>query len=190
MALLLVLSACGSSGSAGSAERLGTPVATVPHGNGVTPSSGSGAEPTVPTDGPEGATAAIVVRSYQDWWGAQADAFGKSDSDSSQLQLYSTGQALSDSVASLHQLHEAKLVMSGAPRNAPIVKALDLTAEPQTAVIEDCLDVTDWHQADAVTKATKDPKQRLSRYVATVGLRKAAGRWLIVDFKREVGRTC
>ncbi|MFJ1702704.1 hypothetical protein [Kitasatospora sp. NPDC088346] len=157
---------------------------------GVTPSGGSGAESAAPTDGPEGAIGRVALRTYQSWWAAQTETFGRADSDSSQLQVYSSGQALSQAVASLHQLHEAKLVMIGAPRNSPVLKSLDLTKDPQTAVIEDCLDVTGWHQADPATGATRDPRERLSRYVATVGLRKADGRWLIVDFQREVGRTC
>ncbi|MEU9127184.1 hypothetical protein AB0D08_03540 [Kitasatospora sp. NPDC048540] len=190
MALLLVLSACGSSGSAGSAERLGTPVATVPHGNGVTPSSGSGAEPTVPTDGPEGAIGDTVLSAYQNWWDAKLDAFGRSDSDGAQLGVYSGGQALSDSLASLHQLHEANLVMIGTARTSPVVQKLDLQSDPQTAVVEDCLDVSEWHQADPVTHAVKDPAQRLSRYLSTTKLRKSSAGWLIVEVSREVGRTC
>lgn len=132
----------------------------------------------------------VVLRAYQSWWEAQTDAFGRSDSDGSQLQAFSTGLALSGALASLHQLHEAKLVMTGAPRNSAVVKTLNLASNPQTSVIEDCLDVTAWHQADAETKAVKDPPQRLTRYIATVSLRKSDGRWMIVDFKREVGRTC
>ncbi|MFD9129642.1 hypothetical protein [Kitasatospora sp. NPDC059571] len=97
---------------------------------------------------------------------------------------------MSDALASLHQLHEAKLVMTGAPHPSPLVRSLDLKADPQSAVVEDCLDVTDWHQTDAATKAVKDPKQRFTRYIATVSLRKNGNRWMIVDFKREVGRTC
>ncbi|MDH6125326.1 hypothetical protein [Kitasatospora sp. GP82] len=127
---------------------------------------------------------------YQSWWDAQTAAFGRSDADGSQLQAYSTGLALSEALASLHQLHEAKLVMIGSPHNSPVVKAIDISSNPQTAEIEDCLDVGDWHQVDAATKALKDPKQRLSRYPATVRLRKSDGSWLIFDFKREVDRTC
>ncbi|MEV4611246.1 hypothetical protein AB0K43_01400 [Kitasatospora sp. NPDC049258] len=190
MALLMLLSGCGSSGSAGSAERLGTPAASVPTGNGVIPSGGSGAESVVPTDGPEGAVGDTVLSTYQHWWDAKVEAYGRSDSDGAQLGAYSSGQALSDSVAGLHQLHEANLVMVGAPRTSPVVKNLDLRADPQTAVVEDCLDVSEWHQADPATHALEDPAQRLSRYVSTTKLRKSSAGWLIVETSREVGRTC
>ncbi|MET9611613.1 hypothetical protein [Kitasatospora indigofera] len=187
---MVLLSSCGASGGAGSADRLGTSAPSVAAVTPVTPSGGSGTDGIAPTDGPEGAIGRAALRTYQDWWAAQTDAFGRSDSDASQLQELSTGKALSEAVANLHQLHEAKLVMIGSPRNSPVVKAIDLKADPQTAVVEDCLDVADWHQADATTRATKDPQKRLTRYIATVSLRKSGARWLIVEFKREVDRTC
>ncbi|WP_431681767.1 hypothetical protein [Kitasatospora sp. KL5] len=134
--------------------------------------------------------ARAVLTTYRAWWQAQADAFARSDSDGSQLRSYSTGRALSEALASLHQLHDAKLVMTGSPRNSALVKRLDLATDPQTAVVEDCLDVSDWHQADASSGAVKDPAQRFTRYPATVSLRRDGSRWVIVDFEREVGRTC
>ncbi|GJF27321.1 hypothetical protein KNE206_00210 [Kitasatospora sp. NE20-6] len=182
----MLLSACASTGSAGSADRLGTPGAGVTGGTAITPSSGSGGGAAAPTEGAEGAVGRLVLSTYQSWWDAQVEAFGRPDSDGSQLRAYSTGQALSEALASLHQLHDAKLVMTGAPRNSATVKTLD----PQNAVVEDCLDVADWHQADATTRTLKDPEQRFTRYVATVSLRRNDSRWMIVDFKREVGRTC
>lgn len=188
--LLTLMTACSGGGPGGSTDRLATPGTSVTSVTPVTPSSGSGTGTLAPTEGLEGAVGRVVLRSYQSWWDAQTDAFGRSDSDGSQLQAYSTGLALSGVVANLHQLHEAKLVMIGSPRNSPVVKAINLTSDPQTSVIEDCLDVTGWHQADATTKTVKDPQQRLTRYIATVSLRKSDDRWMVVDFKREVGRTC
>ncbi|WP_406207082.1 hypothetical protein OH807_34105 [Kitasatospora sp. NBC_01560] len=143
-----------------------------------------------PTDGPEGAQGRALLKTYQDWWQAQAEAYGQPDSDGSALETYATGTALRDALVNLGQLHAAKLVMIGSPRNSPVVRSVDLGADPQTAVIEDCLDVTGWHQADATTHAVKDPPQRLTRYVATVSARKFQTRWLIQEFKREVDRTC
>ncbi|MFC5663267.1 hypothetical protein ACFP3U_09785 [Kitasatospora misakiensis] len=156
----------------------------------VTPSGGSANVGNAPTDGPEGASARDAVRAYQNWWQAQVEAYGRTDSDGSGFRTFASGQALTDALVNLKQLHEAKLVMTGEPRNSPAVKSLDLSADPNTAVIEDCLDVSGWHQADAVTHAVKDPPDRLGRYVATVSLRQFQTRWLINEFKREVGRTC
>ncbi len=188
--IVMLLSSCGGSGGAGSADRLGTSAPSVAAVTPVTPSGGSGTDGIAPTDGPEGAVGRAALRAYQDWWAAQVDALGRSDSDGSQLRAYSTGKALSEALANLHQVHEAKLVMVGSPRNSPVVKAIDLKADPQTAVVADCLDVTGWQQADAASGAIKAPKQALTRYGATVSLRRSGARWLIVDFEREVDRTC
>ena len=188
--MVILLSSCGGSGGAGSADRLGTSAPSVAAVTPVTPSGGSGTGGIAPTDGPEGAVGRTALRAYQDWWAAQTDAFARSDSDGSQLQAYSTGKALSEALANLHQLHEAKLVMIGSPRNSPVVNSVDVKSDPQTAVVGDCLDVTAWQQADATTHAIKAPQQALTRYPATVSLRKSGARWLIVDFKREVDRTC
>ncbi|MFG3227387.1 hypothetical protein ACGF07_21745 [Kitasatospora sp. NPDC048194] len=134
--------------------------------------------------------ARLAVKAYQDWWQAQAQAFGDKDSDGSTLEQYSSGRALSDTLVGLRQLHDAKAVMTGTPRNSAVVRSIDLKADPQTAVIEDCVDLSAWHRVDAVTGAAKDPGQRLNRYVATASLRRFQAHWLIYEFTREVDRTC
>ncbi|MER7751707.1 hypothetical protein [Kitasatospora sp. NPDC097643] len=190
MVLALLLGACASGGADGSVDRLGTGAPTVAGVNPVTPSSGSVNATNAPTEGPEGALGRLALKTYQDWWNAQAELFGRTDSDGRDLEPYSSGQALTDSLVSLRQLHDGKLVMTGTPRNSAVVKAIDLKADPHTAVIEDCVDLTDWHRVDAVTRTPKDPAGRLNRYVATASLRWFQARWLIHDFKREVDRTC
>ncbi|MFH8380392.1 hypothetical protein ACH4E7_05565 [Kitasatospora sp. NPDC018058] len=187
---MLLLGACASGGAGGSVDRLGSAAPTVAGVNPLTPSGGSVNATIAPTDGPEGAMARLALSEYQDWWQAQSEVFGRTDSDGFTLQQYSSGRALSDTLVSLRQLHEAKVVMTGTPRNSAVVKAIDLKADPQTAVIEDCVDLSGWHRVDAVTGAAKDPGQRLNRYVATASLRRFQAHWLIYEFTREVDRTC
>ncbi|MFE7559473.1 hypothetical protein [Kitasatospora sp. NPDC057500] len=190
LVLALLLGGCASGGSGGSTDRLGTSAPTVAGVTAVPPSGGSANGGNAPTEGPEGAAARDALSTYQDWWRAQAEAYGRADSDGSRFQTFASGKALTDALVNLRQLREAKLVMTGEPRNSPVVKSVDLTADPNTAVIEDCLDVSGWHQADAATLTVKDPPDRATRYVATVSLRQFETRWLINEFKREVGRTC
>ncbi|MER7703139.1 hypothetical protein ABTX81_09600 [Kitasatospora sp. NPDC097605] len=190
LVLALLLGGCAGSGAGGSTDRLGTSAPTVAGVTAVPPSGGSANVGNAPTDGPEGAAARLALSTYQDWWQTQVEAFGQTDSDGSRFDTFASGKALTEALVNLRQLHEAKLVMTGEPRTSAVVKSVDLTSDPNTAVIEDCLDVSGWHQADAVTRAVKDPPDRLSRYVATVSLRQFRTRWLINDFKREVGRTC
>lgn len=186
--VLLLLAGCGGTGGTSSTDRL-SDVTPAPTASTATPSTG-GAAPAAPTEGIEGATGRVLLRAYQGWWDAQAAAFGQPGADTSSLRSYSAELALGGALSTVQQLREAKLVMVGRPRNSPVVTSIRLTADPQSATVEDCLDVTDWHQADATTKELRDPQQRLTRYVATAELRKSDSRWLIVDFKREVGRSC
>ncbi|MFJ9517309.1 hypothetical protein ACIRPK_03410 [Kitasatospora sp. NPDC101801] len=185
---LLLLTSCGAADGGSSTDRLPdvTAAPTVP---GVTP-SGSAEAGNAPTEGADGAVGRVVLRAYQGWWEARITAFGQPEQDPAAVRSFAADQALSDTLITRQQLRDSKLVMIGAPRNSPLVKSIRLTDNPPSATVEDCLDVTDWHQADAGTKAVRDPASRLTRYVATATLRKADSRWLIVDFKREEARSC
>ncbi|WP_030460354.1 hypothetical protein [Kitasatospora sp. NRRL B-11411] len=187
--LPFLLTACSATGT-GSADRLGTPSGTLPRATATAPAAASPSGSPAPKEGPEGVEGHNAVTTYQSWWDVQVQVLGRSDSDGVALRQYATGAAFTDTAISLTQLHDSKLVMVGQPRTAPVLKSLDLQANPPTATIDDCLDVSDWHQADAATKQIKDPKQRLSRYPATALMKKYGNRWLIADFTREVTKTC
>ncbi|WP_157531946.1 MULTISPECIES: hypothetical protein [unclassified Kitasatospora] len=185
---LLLLTSCGASEGGSPTDRLPdvTAAPTVPA---VTP-SGSAVVQNAPTEGVDGAVGRVVLRAYQGWWEARITVFGQPEQDPAAVRAFAADQALGDTLITRQQLRDAKLVMVGTPRNSPLVKSIRLTENPPSATVEDCVDVTDWHQADAGTKALRDPAQRLTRYVATATLRKADSRWLIVDFKREESRSC
>lgn len=187
--LPFLLTAC-SAGGAGSADRLGTPQSSLPRTSASATAGGSAGSSPLPKEGAQALDGNSAVTAYQTWWGVQIAVFQRPDSDGTALRQYATGTALSDTLITLTQLHDAKLVMTGQPRTSPVLKTLDLQANPPTATIEDCLDVSDWHQVDASSKQNKDPQQRLSRYPATALLKKYGNRWLIADFTREVTKTC
>ncbi|MFG2692300.1 hypothetical protein [Kitasatospora sp. NPDC048407] len=187
--LLTALTACGAT-EKGSADRLGTPESGLPRATNSATGKADPSRSPVPDQGDQGLEAHSVVTAYQAWWDVRADVFERSNSDGTALGQYATGPALSEALLSLTQLHDAKLVMTGRPRTSPVVKSMNLQASPPTATIEDCLDVSGWHQADAGTKQIKDPQQRLTRYPATAVLKRYGNRWLIADFTREVTKTC
>ncbi|MFF4339273.1 hypothetical protein ACFY00_04930 [Kitasatospora sp. NPDC001540] len=187
--LPFLLTACTASGT-GSADRLGTPSATLPRATATTTAAPTRTGSPVPKEGAQALEGSDAVTAYQAWWRVQIDVLGRSDSDVTPLRQYATGSAFTDTVISLTQLHDAKLVMTGEPRTAPTLKSLDLQANPPTATVADCLDVSGWHQADATSKGIKDPQQRLSRFPATAVLKKYGNRWLVADFTREVAETC
>ncbi|GGQ69707.1 hypothetical protein [Kitasatospora griseola] len=187
--LLAALTACGTT-EKGSADRLGTPASGLPRATAAPTASSDPNRSPVPDQGDQGLEAHAAVTAYQAWWDVRTEAFKRSNSDGTALGQYATGNALSEALLSLTQLHDAKLVMTGAPKTSPLVKTLDLQASPPTATIEDCLDVSGWHQVDAATQQIKDPQQRPSRYPVTAVLKRYGNRWLIADFTREVTKTC
>ncbi|MFE0462791.1 hypothetical protein ACFW1A_26410 [Kitasatospora sp. NPDC058965] len=204
---LTLLSAAGC-GQAGSAQHLSSAVAAgtggdsanpgisaapgdspVPGGgNGSDGASGGGA--AAPTGGAEAAVSREVLRTYQDWWTAQVKAYSGEDPNGAQVRVYSNGVALGNVLAGLAGLRDAKLVMTGQPAISPSVTSVNLNASPQSAVIEDCVDVTGWHQTDPATGSLKDGAQHLTRYRAKAVLRINAGMWKVFEFNREAGRTC
>ncbi|WP_055588959.1 hypothetical protein [Peterkaempfera griseoplana] len=184
----LLLAGCADSG-AGSVDHLDNRPAT-PAAGAAPDTSAAPAPSTVPDTGREGAVARQVLARYTGWWQAQTTAYADSSRSGAGLSLFATGSALSSALANLHRLREAGMVMQGQPRSDARVMALHLTSSPQTAAIEDCLDVSGWHQADAHTKQLRDPRQRLSRYVVTATATSTSAGWLISDLKAHTGQSC
>lgn len=185
---LLLLTGCGVSGG-GTVDHLGDrPPQSTPAASQDLPAPT--APSAVPGTGRQGAVARQVLARYTGWWQAQATAYADTSKSGVALSLFATGQALSTALANLHRLQEAGMVMQGHPRNNARVTALHLGSTPQTASVEDCLDVSGWHQADARSGQLRDPRHRFSRYVVTATARNTARGWLITDLTSRTERTC
>ena len=189
-AAALLLAGCGSGSGSGSADRLGSRPVSPAVSPAVTGTLLGAPSPAVPDNGPDAAAARQVLALYTGWWQAQATAYSQGSRASTGLRLYATGQALSGSLVNLHRLQEAGMAMQGRPRSNARVTALDLTSTPHTATVEDCLDVSGWHQIDARTKKLRDPRHRLARYTVTATLRTVGKAWLVTRLTSETERTC
>lgn len=161
------------------------------------------AAPAVPSAGvstragtaalPSGVTTVLVLRAYQGFWAAQVEALNSGQVTGSGLQTYATGAALSAVDSNSFRLTQAGLRMSGQPTRNPQVTAISAIAAGsgvQTATIEDCLDVTGWHQVDAKTHQLRDPAQRLTRYRAVVTARTVGGVWMISAVQNRTDQSC
>lgn len=188
LASALLLAGCAPP-SPGTVDRLGARPRP-PAGPTAAATARSGPAPAVPDDGRTGVEARQLLAVWDGWWQAQAAAYERGSRAAAALRLYSTGQALSGTLANLRNLQEAGMAMRGSPVNDARVTALDLAASPPTATVEDCLDVTGWHQVDARTKQPRDPRQRLTRYVVTGTARKSGDAWLVTRLTAQKGRTC
>jgi hypothetical protein len=189
-ALVLLLAACGDGSGGAGVDRLGSrPEAA--SASAQEPGTANTAAPSaVPSNGPQGAISRQLLRFYQTWWDARVAAYAKNTRPGATLSVLSTGQALSDSLANIHRLQEAGMVMQGRPHSRATVTALDSASAVRTATIVDCLDVSGWHQVDARTKRNRDPQQRYSRYPVVVTARTDGGRWLISRIEYQTAKTC
>ncbi|MHA6765084.1 hypothetical protein [Streptacidiphilus sp. PAMC 29251] len=183
---LLVLAGCSHGGGVETLD--GAPAATAPAAPSAGISTGAAA-----ADLPAGTTKVLVLRAYQNYWAAQVKALDSGKLAGSGLQTYATGAALSAVNANSFRLTQAGLLMSGQPARNPTVSAISAAATGsgvQTATIQDCLDVTGWHQIDAKTHQLRDPAQRLTRYRAVVTARTVGGIWMISAVQNRTGQSC
>ncbi len=180
-AIGLLLTACGDAGSAQTLD-------------GAPSSPASAPAPSLrPAQGISGPAAEVVLRAYRGYWAAQIRAMSTGHADGSDLSTYATGEALSDSYANVVRLVSAGLLMSGAPQIHPVVTAvgpLRGAAGEQQATLQDCLDVSGWHQVTAQGGRTSEPGDRLLRYPLVVTARTVGGAWMISEVTRKTGRTC
>jgi hypothetical protein len=142
---------------------------------------------------PSSITGVLVLRAYAGYWAAQVKALDSGVVTGSGLQTYSTGTALSGAYTDSQRLNQAGLLMSGAPHNNPTVTGIGTVAPSsgvQSATVQDCLDITDWHQIDQKTHQLRDPAHRLTRYRVTATARTVGGVWMISDVHEDTGQSC
>jgi hypothetical protein len=140
-----------------------------------------------------GPTETVLLWVYRSYWEAQIEAMATGRADAANLATYATGAALSESDADVVRLLNDGLRMAGRPVNHPIVTAVGpLTGDPHEsqATIQDCLDVSGWHQVTAQSGRISDPAHRLLRYPLVVTARTVQGAWMISEVTGETGRTC
>ncbi|WP_370124027.1 hypothetical protein [Streptacidiphilus sp. MAP12-33] len=176
-----VLTACGNGGNAQTLD--GAPASTY-----------SPPPPTVrDVRALGGPTATVVLWVYRSYWDAQIRAMSTGQADGSNLSTYATGAALSESYADVVRLLGDGLLMAGQPVSHPVVTAIGaLPGDPKEsqATLQDCLDVSGWHQVSAHGGRITDPGSRLTRYPLIVTARTVQGAWMISEITRETGRTC
>jgi hypothetical protein len=159
---------------------------------GQEPSAGVSVQAAV-SAAPTGTAAVLVLRAYAGYWAAQVKALDSGVVTGSGLQTYSVGPALSGAYTDSQRLNQAGLKMSGAPHNSPTVTGVSGatgSGGTQSATVQDCLDITDWHQIDQKTRQLRDPAHRLTRYRVTATARTVGGIWMISEVHDETGQSC
>ncbi|WP_328384212.1 hypothetical protein OHQ88_33935 (plasmid) [Micromonospora zamorensis] len=180
VALLVTASSC-SSGEP-------TPAGSPPRAN--APSSPpAGPSPGEPAETAAARTAALAA--YNGYREAHIVASAKGDAAGRDLAHYAAGQLLSETRYALTVLRDQNLITVGRPNWDAKVKAVNATARPFSAQIEDCFDGTNWNTIHKDTKKSAAVEGQARRYVVTADVRMYDdGRWLVQHATAHRDRPC
>ncbi|GAA3386461.1 hypothetical protein [Streptomyces racemochromogenes] len=161
--------------------------ATVPT---VSPSAtAAAASPTAPAD-PEAADKAEVQAAYTHYWDVLSAAYTKADPDDPNLPKVSTGDALVQNQQELANFRKGGRVIAGRPQHSRTVITFKPDTKLKTAVITDCLDISQWKPVEKSSGKPVDlPNTRLLRYINTVTAEKWPNGWVVLEDKPE-GKAC
>jgi hypothetical protein len=104
-----------------------------------------------PAQSPAQSATAQVLAAYLGMRQAQVTAEADATTEGSDLGAYASGKAFVQITAAVIQEAAEGRVMIGIPLLDPRVTALDLTAQPPTATVTDCIDVGGWQSEDKAT---------------------------------------
>jgi hypothetical protein len=119
-----------------------------------------------------------------------ATAATTSDWRSPQLARHATGAALQVVTQSLYTDHLNGVVTKGTPKNNPVVSSADPPEAPDTVLVSDCGDDSNWlkHRADDGRPVDDVPGGR--RSITAEVTRQPDGAWRVSRFAVEGVGTC
>ncbi|MGW7196194.1 hypothetical protein [Streptomyces chryseus] len=135
---------------------------------------------------PQAKAKADVLAVYRSYWDAQVKAYAKASPVDSGLEKYAFDKALGKAESELAALKLNGNVIKGEPKISPTVTAVSLDESPKKATITDCVDVSKWKLVKERTgEPVPLPKERLTRFVATISVRTVGHKWLIVQTQQQ-----
>ncbi|MBT2418012.1 hypothetical protein J7F01_08865 [Streptomyces sp. ISL-22] len=121
-----------------------------------------------------------------------AESYRTGKVDQAELQKYARDKAATGVVVATAWYDEHGLKVVGEPGLAPEVTAVNLKAEPKTAVLSDCLDSTDWntvYKSSGKSANKKDAKESRRKPVTAKAVT-VGDRWLISEYEIDRSRSC
>jgi hypothetical protein len=127
-----------------------------------------------------------ALAAYRGMWQAMAKAAETSDSQSTDVAKYATGDALAVLNRSLYADKLNGVVSKGSPTVNPTVSSVDPADKPTTVVTADCSDSTNWLKYKAGTLLNDKPGGR--RAITAEVKKQQDGTWKVSRFAvQEVG---
>ncbi|OIJ88193.1 hypothetical protein BIV25_37315 [Streptomyces sp. MUSC 14] len=154
--------------------------------------SGPASSPAASTSAsPDAAEKEAVLTTYTNMWAAQMKAYQKADAAGTDLTKYASLDALAKFRLDLAHMKQSGTVGGGEVGHSPTVSSIDLTAKLPKASVTDCIDLTNWKAKQVKTgQVIPLPANQPKRYIATAKAERWSGRWMIVDYTPDGGRTC
>ncbi|MFB6808868.1 hypothetical protein [Streptomyces sp. NPDC056387] len=147
------------------------------------------ASPT-PSANPLEADKAEVRTAYDRYWGVLTEAYAKADSSGTALKDVASGSAYAQTESGLSNLRKAGHVITGKTQHSNTSVDFKDGQKLKTAVITDCVDVSQWKPVDKNTgQEVALPPQRLLRYITTLTAEKWPSGWVVIEEKFQ-DQTC
>ncbi len=143
-----------------------------------------------PTRDPEASAEAAVLAAYHAFWAAATEARAHPERRHPELAKYAIDKALAAQQATILLYRQQGIVEQGKPKLDPQVVALDIDAEPATAVIRDCVDVTNVRAIYRRTGKSALAPSKTFRHVSTSKATVFYGRWVIREVTTNRGQQC
>ncbi|WP_330334780.1 hypothetical protein OHS33_36890 [Streptomyces sp. NBC_00536] len=153
------------------------------------PSASPSASPT-PSADPLATDKADVQTAYDRYWGVLTAAYAKADSSGTDLKIVASGSAYAQTESGLANLRKAGQVITGKTQHSGTAVDFKDGQKLKTAVITDCVDVSQWKPVDKKTgQEVVLPSQRLLRYITTLTAEKWPSGWVVIEEKFQ-DQTC
>ncbi len=125
---------------------------------------------------------------YRGMWQAMAKAAETADSQSPELAMYATGDALGVLNRSLYADKLSGVVSKGRPTNDPTVSNVDPADNPTTIMVKDCSDSSNWlkYKGDKPVDATPGGRRSITAEVK----KQQDGSWRVTRFAVEKVGSC
>lgn len=133
-----------------------------------------------------------ALAAYAAYSDEEAKAYQKASAKGTDLEKYASLDALGKVELDLANMRKAGTVVQGELGHDPAVTQLAMTAEPPTATVKDCVDLSKYRMYDTKAKKTKPlPSEQPLKYILTAKVERWDGdRWMVTDTTPHGERTC
>ena len=148
------------------------------------------ASATSPTPDPEASAEAEVLAAYRGFWAAATEARAHPNGRHPDLAKFATDKALAAEQATIVLYRQQGIVSRGAPKLDPTIVAIAINRDPATALIRDCVDVTNVRAFYRSTGESALAPSKSFRHVATARATTFNGHWVIREISTDRKQPC